>query len=230
MTVARIFKRCRCSEEQWETCPHQWVVRYRTTGGRSSRQHEQSFADDRREAEDFALKVEHDKRAHVFVDPKAGQVLFRNAASTWLDQHLGADSSIATYRSVLRAHIDPALGGKPIGAIRREDIKALIAGMHRKGLSASRIGCAYLVISAVLAEAVRDKKLPESPCTGIQLPGVVVSADFILPAHTQIEGTAAGLSPDWAATIWLMHGCGLRIGEALAVNLRCRINKARRCA
>jgi integrase len=220
--MARIFKRCPCPEERWTGCPHQWVVRYRTTGGRSSRQHEQSFGDDLREAEDFALKVEHDKRAHVFIDPKAGRVLFHAAAETWLDQHLGADSSIATYRSVLRAHIDPAIGSKPIGSIRREDIKALIAEMHRKGLSASRIGCAHLVISAVLAEAVRDKKLAESPCTGIQLPGVVVSADFILPAHAQMELVAAGLPPDWAATVWLMHGCGLRIGEALAVNLRCR--------
>jgi integrase-like protein len=146
MTVAKIFKRCPCPEGQWGACPHQWVVRYRTTGGRSSRQHEQSFGADLREAEDFALKVEHDKRAHVFVDPKAGRVLFSDAAGTWLDQHLGADSSIATYRSVLRAHIDPAFGGKPIGTIRREDIKALIAAMHRKGLSASRIGCAHLVV------------------------------------------------------------------------------------
>ena len=161
----------------------------------------------------------------MFVDPKAGRALFRDAAETWLDQHLGADSSIATYRSVLRAHIDPALGGKPIGVIRREDIKALIAGVHRKGLSASRIGCAHLVISAVLAEAVRDRKLAESPCTGIQLPGVVTAADFTLPAYAQIEAVAAGLPPDWAATIWLMHGCGLRIGEALAVSLRCRINR-----
>src|SRR4029077_8279661 len=96
--------------------------------------------------------------------------------------------------------------------------------MPHQGLSASRIGCAHLVISAVLAEAVRDKKLAESPCTGIQLPGVVTAADFILPAHVQIEAIAAGLPPDWAATVWLMHGCGLRIGEALAVNLRCRIN------
>jgi integrase len=155
------------------------------------------------------------------------RVLFRDAAETWLDQHLGADSSIATYRSVLRAHIDPAIGGKPIGAIRREDIKTLIAGMHRKGLSASRIGCAHLVISAVLAEAVRDKRLAESPCTGIQLPGVVTAADFILPAHPQVEAVAAGLPPDWAATVWLMHGCGLRIGEALAVNLRCRTNRGK---
>ena len=222
--MARIFKRCPCPEEAWKTCPHQWVVRYRTTGGRSSRQHEQSFGDDLREAEDFALKVEHDKRAHVFVDPKAGHALFRAEAETWLGHHLGTDSSIATYRSVLRAHIDPAIGGKPIGVIRREDIKALIAGMHRKGLSASRIGCAHLVISAVLAEAVRDKKLAESPCTGIQLPGVVTAADFIIPAHAQIEAVAAGLPPDWAATVWLMQGCGLRIGEALAVCLRCRIN------
>ena len=222
MTVAKIFKRC--DYHDWSCCPHPWVVRYRTTGGRSSRQREQSFGDDLREAEDFALKVEHDKRARTFIDPRAGRILFRGAAATWLNQHLGADSSIATYRSVLRAHIDPAIGGKQIGAVRREDIKTLIAGMHRKGLSASRIGCAHLVVSAVFAEAVRDKKLAESPCTGIQLPGVVTTADFILPAHAQIEAIAAGLPPDWAATVWLMHGCGLRIGEALAVNLRCRIN------
>ena len=222
MTVAKIFKRCNCRD--WDRCLHSWVVRYRTIGGRSSRQREQSFGGDLREAEDFALKVEHDKRARTFVDPKAGRILFCDAAGTWLDQHLGADSSIATYRSVLRAHIDPAIGGKPIGAIRREDIKALIAAMHRRGLSASRIGCAHLVISAVLAEAVRDKKLTESPCSGIQLPGVVTAADFILPADVQIEAVATGLPPDWAATVWLMHGCGLRIGEALAVNLRCRIN------
>ena len=225
--MARIFKRCPCPEDWWESCPHPWVVRYRTTGGRSSRQREQSFSVGLREAEDFALKVEHDKRARTFVDPKAGRMPFSDAAETWLDRHLGADSSIATYKSVLRAHINPAIGGKPIGTIRREDIKALIAGMHRKGLSASRIGCAHLVISAVLAEAVRDKKLAESPCTGIQLPGVVTAADFILPAHTQIEAITAGLPPDWAATVWLMHGCGLRIGEALAVNLRCRINRGR---
>jgi hypothetical protein len=96
--------------------------------------------------------------------------------------------------------------------------------MHRKELSASRIGCAHLVMSAILAEAVRDKKLAESPCAGIQLPGVVTTADFIPPTHAQVEAVAGGLPLDWAASVWLMHGCGLRIGEALAVDLRCRIN------
>jgi integrase len=79
----------------------------------------------------------------------------------------------------------------------------------------------------VLAAAVRDRKLAESPCAGIQLPGVVTAADFYLPAYAQVEAVAAGLPPDWAATVWLMHGCGLRIGEALAVSLRCRIGRGK---
>ena len=93
-------------------------------GWRPSRQREQSFGDDLREAEGFALKIEHDKRA-CLRRLEGGREPFREAAGTWLNQHLGADSSIVTYRSVLRAHIDPAIGGKPIGTICREDIKTL---------------------------------------------------------------------------------------------------------
>ena len=66
--MASIIKRCDCGD--WDECPHPWVVRYRTDGGRASRQREQSFGDDLREAENFLLKVEHDKKAHVFIDPE----------------------------------------------------------------------------------------------------------------------------------------------------------------
>jgi integrase len=220
--MARIFKRCDCPERTWKACPHAWAVRYRTPGGRASNQREKSFAK-KSDADDFALKVEHDKRAHVFIDPRGGEALFRVEAETWLSHHLGADTSITAYRSVLRAHVLPAIGGKRLGAVRRDDIKTLIAAMCAKGLSASRIRAAHLVISAVFGEAVRDKKLAESPCAAIDLPGVVIEKDFILPAHAQTEALAAGLPGDWASTIWLMHGCGLRIGEALAVNVRCQI-------
>ncbi len=222
--MARILKRCDCGEDQWKACPHPWLVRYRTTGGRSSRQREQSFGPDLREAENFALKVEHDKKAHVFIDPKAGKATFRTEAEAWLAL-LGADSSITAYQSVLRNHVYPAIGDRQIRTIRREDIKEIIATMNRKGLSASRIGCAHLVINTVFTEAVRNKKLAESPCTDIPVPDVVTAADFVLPADDELEALAAGLPADWAATVWFMYGCGLRIGEALAVRTRCRINR-----
>jgi len=221
--MASIIKRCDCGD--WDECPHPWVVRYRTDGGRTSKQREQSFGDDLKEAENFLLKVEHDKKAHVFIDPEAGKAVFRTEAEAWLAQRIGAESSDMTYKSVLRTHVYPALGHRQIRTIRREEIKEIIAVMSRKGLSASRIAQAHLVINAVFNEAVRNKKLAESPCTDIPVPDVVHAADFVFPEDDELEALAAGLPADWAATIWLMYGCGLRIGEALAVKKRCRINQ-----
>ncbi len=221
--MASIIKRCGCGD--WDECPHPWIVRYRTQGGRASRQREESFGDDLKEAENFLLKVEHDKKAHVFIDPDAGKALFRTEAEAWLVQRIGADSSELAYRSVLRTHVYPVIGHRQIRTIRREEIKEIIAKMRRKGLGASRIASAHLVINAVFNEAVRNKKLAESPCTDIAVPDVVHAADFTLPADAELEALAAGLPADWAATVWLMYGCGLRIGEALAVKARSRINR-----
>ena len=108
----------------------------------------------------------------------------------------------------------PAIGDRQIRAIRREDIKEIVATMTRKGLSASRISQAHLVINAVFNETVRNKKLAESPCTDIPVPVIARAADFIFPVDDQVDALTAGLPADWAATIWLMYGCGLRIGEA----------------
>jgi integrase len=197
----------------------------RTDGGRSSRQREKSFGDDLREAANFLLKVEHDKKAHVFIDPEAGKATFRAEAEAWLAQRIGADSSDAAYRSVLRTHVYPVIGDRQVRTIRREEIKEIIATMSRKGLSASRIAAAHLVINAVFNEAVRNKKLAASPCTDIPVPDIVHAADFVFPEDDQLDALAAGLPADWAATVWLMYGCGLRIGEALAIRKTSRINR-----
>ncbi|MBO3752513.1 hypothetical protein J5X84_41200 [Streptosporangiaceae bacterium NEAU-GS5] len=220
--MATLIKRCSCEQTVWASCPHSWVVRYRGDGGRAGRQRERRFTD-RREARDFLLKVEYDKRAGVFIDPADGRVRFQDYAQLWLDQRVIAERTVEGYESVLRVHINPAFGTKYLGVIRRSDIKNLVATMRRKGLSGSRIAAAHLVIHAVFNEAVRDKLLSESPCVDIELPVVSRRHDFIVPTRDQVEALAADLPGDWAATIWLMHGCGLRIGEALAVSLKCRI-------
>jgi integrase len=57
------------------------------------------------------------------------------------------------------------------------------------------------------------------------VPEVVRAADFIFPDDHELDSLVAGLPADWATTVWLMHGCGLRIGEALAVRASCRISR-----
>jgi hypothetical protein len=63
--MATVVKKCSCANQA--RCKHSWVVRYRAGG----RQRERSFRPDQKSvANDFALKVEHDKKAGVFIDPK----------------------------------------------------------------------------------------------------------------------------------------------------------------
>ena len=109
--MASIIKRCGCGA--WDDCPHPWIVRYRTPGGRSSRQREQSFGDDLREAEDFLLKVEHDKKAHVFIDPKAGTTTFRAEAGAWLAHLRGSRTRPWVLSWGLRGPLVLVDGGRP---------------------------------------------------------------------------------------------------------------------
>jgi hypothetical protein len=92
--------------------------------------------------------------------------------------------------------------------------------MPAKPVGASQIGTAYILINAVLSEAMREGRIRANPATGTKLPAVQVAAEFIMPTRKQLDVLAQGLPADWALTVWLMRGCGLRIGEALAVKER----------
>ena len=71
-----ILKKCQCANQ--DRCSHKWTLRYWADG----RQRELSFADEldgsgrprygsgKRLAQDAQLKIAHDKRARVFIDPK----------------------------------------------------------------------------------------------------------------------------------------------------------------
>ena len=80
--MAAVVKKCDCADTR--RCKHSWVVRYRASG----RQRERSFRHDQKTiANDFALKVEHDKKAGVFIDPKLGDVTVSEWCERWIRQH-----------------------------------------------------------------------------------------------------------------------------------------------
>lgn len=57
-----------------------YTVRFWVDG----RQRERSFRT-RKEADDFKIKTDHDVRAQIFVDDRAGRQRFADAATAWLD-------------------------------------------------------------------------------------------------------------------------------------------------
>ena len=192
-----------------------YTVRYQDGG----RQREKSFRTSR-EARDFVAKFEHDSRAGIFVDPKAGGLKFDEVADRWVKSRTGAASSKETYDRILRNHINPLIGHRTIRwvATERFEIEDMLkTELPKRGLGASQVKTAYIVIRAVINDAIRAGKLTESRINGISLPAAPVKANVVFATHDQLSKMAEMMPGSEGLVLWLMRGCGLRIGEALAV-------------
>lgn len=192
-----------------------YMIRYWVDG----KQRERSFTT-RKEALDFKAKVEHDTRANIFVDPKLSNKPFADAAERWVSRLTGAATTKQNYRRTLRLHINPAIGGRPLRSVAtdRDAVQTLLlVTLPAKGLGASVVKTAYLIIRAVVNDAVKAGRLNSSRIDKITLPTSDDRAEFIFPSHEQLEALVAALPEEYRLTVWLMRGCGLRISEALAV-------------
>lgn len=197
-----------------------FTVRYRDNG----RKREQSFAT-RREARDYLIKFEHDNRAGIFVDPRAGKADFVAAVEAWIARHPGTEGTKANYRSALRQHIGPAFKGRSLAQVAgdRDGVTEFLTVTMPAKVCAARVGLARTAILGVIAEAIKAGKLPPvHRLADIEIASAgTPHREFIEASHAQLTKLTASLQRrDLALAIWLQRGCGLRVSEALAVNMR----------
>jgi integrase len=198
--------------------PH--TVRYQDNG----RQRERSFRT-AGEARDFVAKFEHDSRCGIFVDPSKGRADFCAAVEQWIARHPGNAGTKANYRAIYRAHIGPAFAGRTLAQVSqdRAAVQDFLTVTMPGKVCQARVGAARGIILGVIGEAVKAGQIPPVH----RLAGIEIAAagrpsrEFIHASHAQVSGIAAGLRRrDLALAVWLMRGAGLRVSEALAVNLR----------
>lgn len=193
-----------------------YTVRYTDNTG----QHERSFKY-KKDADDFKAKVEHDTRAGIFVDPKAASRKLAVVAASWLERHPGTPKTKTNYEMALRLHILPIFGHRPLTEVAndREGVeKFLRTTLPESGLSASMIRTCYMVLNAIVNDSIRAGKLGSSRLKGIKLPALSQKAEIVFATREQIEKMALAMPEGYDWTIYLMRGCGLRLGEALGVN------------
>ena len=188
-----------------------YTVRYFHEG----RQREKSFRTSR-EASDFRIKFEHDSREQIFVDPARANTPFRAYADNWLELHSGTAKTKANYELLLRKHIYPAMGGRRLGSIA-SDREGLARFLREMDGGPSWKRSAYVVISAVINDAVRNGWVPQNRIRGMDLPAMPRTRDFVFPTRNQVRSLALAMPDGYEGTVYLMRGCGLRIGEALGL-------------
>lgn len=103
-------------------------------------------------------------------EEKAKVPTFKEYAETWADTYvksLRRSTTHSRYKDLLKKHVYPVLGKKPIDEIKRGEVRDLIVKIHGKGFSKPMCQLIFTVINGPLSYAVEEQLIKENPVAGL---------------------------------------------------------------
>lgn len=190
-------------------------ARYRDAGGQQHSMVHSSVG----EAWDWLVLQKAALKTGTHVAPRDGRTTVAEFVDLWKTM---GDKSPATQKkidSVLRRHIIPAFGHRRLDSIRRTEVGAWVATLHRdKGLAPATTHLIYGYMATVMRAAVKDRLINESPCFDIGLPEIEPTK--AQPLSVEQVGKLVQAMPDrYKALVVLAVGTGLRQGECFGLTV-----------
>jgi integrase len=152
-----------------------------------------------------------------YVDPREGRVTLRAYAASWRQTLVARPATLSIVDNALDRHILPGLGDRAVSSLRRSDVQGLVKGVSEV-LAPRSTRNIYDTLSRVMAAAVHDRVVAHSPCVKIALPPVE-DAEVVPPSAVTVAALAGAVPGRYRALVVLLAGSGLRIGEALGLEV-----------
>lgn len=190
-------------------------ARYRDDAGRW---HSSTFTGVR-EAQRWLREQRSDVDRGRHFDPKCPTTV-AEAAEAWVESRPYKPASLIRMRRHVANHIaGTALGRMRLVEVRASDVQAWVGG-RSKVLSAQTVGHVYRLVTAVFATAVDDRIIATTPCTR-HIARRKVDTRRVDPLTVdQVTRLSAAMPPHYRILIHVQAGLGLRIGEALGLQVR----------
>lgn len=151
----------------------------------------------------------------TWVDPRRGRTTLGEYATQWLAQRTDLrPRTKEDYGDILRVHLIPKLGERPLGELSPADVRAWCAGIS--AVHPGRARKVYRLLRAILNTAVADEIIVRSPCR-VGGAGQDRSAERPVATVAEVTTLADVVEPRWRALILMAAWCGLRRGELLAL-------------
>ncbi len=161
------------------------------------------------DAQQFLVGVQHAQHSGTYVEPERARVTLREFAEVHIARQPWRAGTESTARAALH-HALVVLGDRPLNAIRRGDVQAMLAGIDRAP------GTVRLVrqhLTSVLQAAVDDGLIVRNPARGVKVAGSP-TGEVVPPTTAQVQALY-DVAPEWfRAAIVLGAGLGLRQAEA----------------
>ena len=192
-----------------------WRARYRDEAGREHAKHFTRKLDAQRWIDEVTTSIVIGQ----YVDPRAGKITFKEYAEQWRAAQVHRPTSEAYVEGVLRRHVYPIFGDRPIGSVLPSEVQAWVKllgtgdrAAKRKPLAPATVGVIHGVVSGIFRSAIRDRRIMANPCEGTRLPRV--ERRRIMPLTTgQVETLREHLPDDLKALVTFAAGTGMRQGE-----------------
>lgn len=174
----------------------------------------------KRDAEAFANSVEVDKMTGQYVKPSLGRITVGELAPDWLarKEQATAPSHHRTLESAWRVHVEPRWGRVSVADIDLAGVEVWIVSMGAKGAGATTVIRAYGVLSGILTDAVKAKRLAANPAKGVDnLPRKTARRHVYLSADDVAR--LANEAGEHRALVLTLAYTGVRWGEAIGLRV-----------
>lgn len=150
-----------------------------------------------------------------YVDPGTRRITLREYAEQWRTIQPHRDSTADRTRLQLAKHIYPALGSRPVAAIRRSEVQAFVSGLDMAPSSARTV---FSILRAIITAAIQDRIISYDPCFKIGFTELPVTQLIPLTVE-QVETLADAIGPLYRALVLFGAATGLRQGELFGLQV-----------
>jgi integrase len=175
----------------------------------------------------FATKKEAESALHEVIrlvegggDPCPERIRLGDFLVRWLgyQRARGVRSlTLETYEGYIRREIAPVIGGLEIARIQPGHVRAVLARMQGRGLSAATIAQARGVLGSALRQAVEEGLIPSNPVTAVKRPRIR-RRELHWPTPEQLTALLhASMGTIWEIPLLLSMVTGARRSEILGL-------------
>ena len=175
----------------------------------------------------FATKKEAESALHEVIrlvdgggDPCPERIRLGDFLVRWLgyQRARGVRSlTLETYEGYIRREIAPVIGGLEIARIQPGHVRAVLARMQGRGLSAATIAQARGVLGSALRQAVEEGLIPSNPVTAVKRPRIR-RRELHWPTPEQLTTLLhASMGTIWEIPLLLSMVTGARRSEILGL-------------
>jgi integrase len=188
-----------------------WRVRYRRPDGTETSQR----FDRRQAADDFAIRVEHDRRSGLYVDPAGPRTPLAEVVERWKVGTRHGPATVASRDADLRNWVLPQLGRYRVGQVGEPELVGFIHTLEAR-LAPATVERVWAWVTGVFGAAIRLRLLAVNPTVG--LAPKPAPRPLLVPLEgDQVEAVIAELPGWYQAPALLAADAGLRGGEAFGV-------------